>query len=129
MASYCEALVGGQGMRGAEMRGRFQVEERRAKRCVCSDTPISKSNEVITEILHTLPELVQHNIIQPRMLPTLFHFPPYPGSYFLLSAPSFCIPSHPTKLPTFSSTPPNPCFDVSLFSPAFFIASTACVLS
>lgn len=54
---------------------------------------------------------------------------PYPGSYFLLSAPSFCIPSHPTKLPTFSSTPPYPCLAVSLFSPAFFIASTACVLS
>lgn len=46
----------------------------------------------------------------------------------LLSAPSFCIPSHPTRFPAACSTPPNP-FPDSLSSLAAFIASTAWFLS
>jgi len=48
---------------------------------------------------------------------------------FLLSAPSFCMPSHPTKFPAFSSIPPIPCWLGSRFADAAFIASTACSLS
>jgi hypothetical protein len=47
---------------------------------------------------------------------------------FLLSAPSFCMPSQPTRLPAFSSIPPKPWL-VSRFALADFIASIACSLS
>ena len=48
---------------------------------------------------------------------------------FLLSAPSFCMPSQPTRFPAFSSMPPMPCWLGSRFADAAFIASTACDLS
>ena len=40
-----------------------------------------------------------------------------------------CIPSHPSNFPAVSSTLPSPWLELSLFSPAAFIASMAWFLS
>lgn len=62
----------------------------------------------------------------------LYHYSPIKADKpysLLLSAPSFCIPSHPTNFPAVSSTPPSPWLELSLFSLAAFIASMAWFLS
>ena len=87
---------------------------------------------------HNFPQSIRPTIQDIDLIFFPFnHYPPifslngYPNpSYcFLLSAPSFCIPSHPTRFPAFSSTPPNPLACESRFWDAAFIASTASCFS